>query len=129
MTNRNEIRRAAKSLLRIMDKNNINSIDDLKKAQGYYQICEQNEAFINICSLEKDSGAYVMDYNDSEGIKLHLRLNLSKQRSRIVLRCYHRFEGYEVLHSILGSGDSFQDKKIESVGISRLRDEIKSLAN
>lgn len=123
----------AEDTLKILDENNIHSMEDLTKNIGKMFSIENSPENYFIRILERPSNqntnAIVLEYNqNSTGIILNTVSNKKLDYSQIMVKRKFRFKDYQCF-----GGDQFRNKsmfkKIPSSDFSVIIEEIKSMKN
>ncbi len=124
-----EIKQMAKKFLSVLDREGIQTNEDLEEKLGKNFTLENSQDFISIVSRPSncETIAYTISYTrPGTGIPIELEINEQLNYSQIILKAQEKLEGYSHFHS-----DQFnnlvQNKVIGSSNFSLVREGLSDL--
>lgn len=128
MVTRSELKTIASKVLEVLDKEDIQKMEDLEKIMGKtFPINETDSVVGEVRPSNFGTPAFALSYfSQQEGIVLETRLNASSGYTLIILKSETEVEGYESA-AIDPLGNTVQSKTISPADVGLLRKELELL--
>jgi len=129
---RDHLKKVARGLLYVLDRENIDTLNDLERRMGErFLLHESIQDFVLLTRTSSNHGtfAYTVSYiMPNTGTPLELKINPQLEYSNIFLKTVEEIEGYTPF-ILDGFGNLIQEKVIRPLDLALVRNEIENLGN
>lgn len=127
---RNRIEFAARNTLDVLERIKVYSIGDLERIAGStHDVSRSTNDCVNLgvkFNIKEMRYHYIAYYDLKIGVILQADIFSEENFSRVILRCFERFFGYNYLHPA-ENDNCYQDKVLENASIDIVKKELESI--